>query len=94
MGSFHSSFFNIPDLEFANTDIGRAELIVARGIWKMPQLRYIKCSWILLHDPPRVAKKVTVILGNLQTLTNVVNFWLNEEVYKKLRLEFDSSEGD
>ncbi|KAH6773384.1 hypothetical protein C2S51_011788 [Perilla frutescens var. frutescens] len=50
-------------------------------IWKMPQLRHVEfCDGIYLPDP----SNDNIILGNLHTLSTVINFKCSEEVVKKL----------
>ncbi|KAL6535038.1 hypothetical protein OROMI_026412 [Orobanche minor] len=62
-------------------------------IWKMRQLRHVKCSNLHLPRPPPSSDSLFV-MDNLQTLTTVVNFKLYKEVcvivpnIKKLRIAY------
>ncbi|KAL2515243.1 Disease resistance protein RPP13 [Forsythia ovata] len=68
-------------------------------IWEMRQLRHVKFWEMVLPDPPSAeteGKNSIIVLDNLQTLCNVVNFRCTEEVLqripnlKKLGISFDS----
>ncbi|XP_057775525.1 late blight resistance protein R1-A-like [Salvia miltiorrhiza] len=57
-------------------------LIAPIEIWKLHQLRHLECmgTGLILPDPP----SEMVIMENLQTLKGVRNFYLNEEVVKRI----------
>ncbi|KAL8510387.1 hypothetical protein ACS0TY_017270 [Phlomoides rotata] len=61
------------------------EVVAPCEIWKMRQLRHLKCSCIFIPDPPPGDEDDdSIVLGNLQTLKKVVNFRLSEEVCKRI----------
>ncbi|KAL2559823.1 Disease resistance RPP8-like protein 3 [Forsythia ovata] len=56
-------------------------------IWEMRQLRHVKFWEVVLPDPPSAeteGKKSFIVLDNLQTLSNVVNFRCTEEVIQRI----------
>ncbi|KAI3463881.1 hypothetical protein Pfo_020544 [Paulownia fortunei] len=55
-------------------------------IWEMPQLRHLEFDTLRLPDPPsnRVAQQDDFVLRNLQTLLEIMNFKLSEEVCKRI----------
>ncbi|KAL8547498.1 hypothetical protein ACS0TY_007006 [Phlomoides rotata] len=70
-------------------------------IWKMPQLRHFLVSEVYLPDPPSGDKPIDLlVLKNLQTLSEVRNFRLSEDVckriptIKKFHVEYDDSSRD
>ncbi|XP_057774782.1 putative late blight resistance protein homolog R1C-3 [Salvia miltiorrhiza] len=74
-----------------------ARVVVAPiEIWKMRQLRHVKCSQIYVPDPPPRSNGL-LMMDNLQTLTRAVNLRLSEKVckiipnIKKLHIDYDTS---
>ncbi|KAL2515616.1 Disease resistance RPP8-like protein 3 [Forsythia ovata] len=56
-------------------------------IWEMRQLRHVKFWEMVLPDPPSAeteGKNSIIVLDNLQTLCNVVNFRCTEEVLQRI----------
>ncbi|KAL2559510.1 putative disease resistance protein [Forsythia ovata] len=76
-----------------------ANVNLAPEIWEMRELRHVKVWEMVLPDPHSAeteGKNSIIVLDNLQTLCNVVNFRCTEEVLqripnlKKLGISFDS----
>ncbi|KAH6758342.1 hypothetical protein C2S51_018577 [Perilla frutescens var. frutescens] len=64
---------------------GDTERVVAPSeIWSMRQLRHLEFNEVCLPAPPPSKGEEEYALQNLQTLTNVVNFTFNEDVYKRI----------
>ncbi|KAI3472775.1 hypothetical protein Pfo_031178 [Paulownia fortunei] len=71
-------------------------------IWEMPQLRHLEFDTLRLPDPPsnRVAQQDDFVLRNLQTLLEIMNFRLSEEVckripnIKKLHINYEDFSGE
>ncbi|KAL2490426.1 Disease resistance RPP8-like protein 3 [Abeliophyllum distichum] len=69
------------------TLICRSEVLEISEIWEMRQLRHVNFSKVVLPDPPSAeteGKNSIIVLDNLQTLCNVVNFRCTEEVLQRI----------
>ncbi|EYU21828.1 hypothetical protein MIMGU_mgv1a019841mg [Erythranthe guttata] len=53
-------------------------------IWNMTQLKHVHFDGLELPDPPIGGKDDEFILGNLQTLTDILKFKCGEEVVKRI----------
>ncbi|EYU21837.1 hypothetical protein MIMGU_mgv1a021514mg [Erythranthe guttata] len=53
-------------------------------IWNMTQLKHVHFDGLELPEPPIVGKDDKFILGNLQTLTDILKFKCGEEVVKRI----------
>ncbi|KAL2492511.1 Disease resistance protein (CC-NBS-LRR class) family [Abeliophyllum distichum] len=93
--SFPASLRNLQTLICSN------EILKILEIWEMRQLRHVKIWKIILPDPPSAETEginSIIVLDNLQTLCNVVNFRFTEEVLqrilklKKLGISFGSED--
>ncbi|KAL2492510.1 Disease resistance protein (CC-NBS-LRR class) family [Abeliophyllum distichum] len=93
--SFPASLRNLQTLICSN------QILKISEIWEMRQLRHVKIWKIFLPDPSSAeteGKNSIIVLDNLQTLCNVVNFRFTEEVLqriprlKKLGISFDSED--
>ncbi|KAL2515236.1 Disease resistance RPP8-like protein 3 [Forsythia ovata] len=77
------------------------EVLEISEIWEMRQLRHVNLWGLVLPDPPSAeteGENSIIVLDNLQTLCNVVNFRCTEEVLqripnlKKLGISFDDGD--
>ncbi|GFQ06340.1 putative late blight resistance protein homolog r1a-6 [Phtheirospermum japonicum] len=68
------SLWNLQTLHVSGAKVATSE------IWNMSQLRHVQINELYLLDPPPSG----FVLGNLQTLSNVINFKFSEEVVKRI----------
>ncbi|KAH6758337.1 hypothetical protein C2S51_018572 [Perilla frutescens var. frutescens] len=59
-------------------------IIAPCEIWEMPQIRHLFFNPIYLPEPPPSDQQHCLVLRNLQTLNEVGNFRLSEEVCKRI----------
>ncbi|GFP90324.1 putative late blight resistance protein homolog r1a-6 [Phtheirospermum japonicum] len=78
------SLWNLQTLDVRNRTI-----VETSEIWKMSQLRHVKFNGLHLLDPPPSGRinddgRDDIVLGNLHTLLNVINFKFSEQVVKRI----------
>ncbi|KAG8388623.1 hypothetical protein BUALT_Bualt02G0144700 [Buddleja alternifolia] len=80
-----SSMYLLWNLQTLIIKGNRLEIMAPSEIWKMTQLRHVELEKLCLPDPPSLEdRQGDFVLGNLQTLLEILNFKCGEEVVKRI----------
>ncbi|EYU23530.1 hypothetical protein MIMGU_mgv1a018743mg, partial [Erythranthe guttata] len=82
---FPSSVYLLWNLQALIVESLVGVVVAPSEIWKMTQLRHVQfSSGLEMHDPPLGRQDDEFVLGNLQTLSLILNFKCGEEVVKRI----------